>query len=70
MDAVLIKLEDPSPRKRGEHRREGGEEDMALLEVRDLRTWFETDRGLFRAVDGISFDVGRGRTVGLVGDRS
>ena len=40
----------------------------ALLEVRDLRTWFETDRGLFRAVDGISFDVGRGRTVGLVGE--
>ena len=40
----------------------------ALLEVRDLRTWFETDRGVFRAVDGISFDVGRGRTVGLVGE--
>ncbi|MBP8306862.1 MAG: ABC transporter ATP-binding protein [Burkholderiaceae bacterium] len=39
-----------------------------MLEVRDLRTWFETDRGLFRAVDGISFDVGRGRTVGLVGE--
>ena len=42
--------------------------DGPLLEVRDLRTWFETDRGLFRAVDGISFDVGRGRTVGLVGE--
>jgi oligopeptide/dipeptide ABC transporter ATP-binding protein len=39
-----------------------------LLEVRNLRTWFDTDRGLFRAVDGISFDVGRGRTVGLVGE--
>ena len=39
-----------------------------LLEVRNLRTWFETDRGLFKAVDGISFDVGRGRTVGLVGE--
>ena len=39
-----------------------------LLEVRELRTWFETDRGLFRAVDGISFEVGRGRTVGLVGE--
>ncbi|QQS12731.1 MAG: ABC transporter ATP-binding protein [Rhodospirillales bacterium] len=39
-----------------------------LLEVRDLRTHFDTDRGLFRAVDGISFSVGRGRTVGLVGE--
>jgi peptide/nickel transport system ATP-binding protein len=40
----------------------------ALLEVRNLRTHFNTDRGLFRAVDGISFDVARGRTVGLVGE--
>ncbi len=39
-----------------------------LLEVRDLRTHFDTDRGLFRAVDGISFDVPKGRTVGLVGE--
>ncbi len=40
----------------------------ALLEVRNLRTHFNTDRGLFRAVDGISFDVARGSTVGLVGE--
>jgi len=40
----------------------------ALLEVRNLRTHFDTDRGLFRAVDGISFDVPKGRTVGLVGE--
>jgi peptide/nickel transport system ATP-binding protein/oligopeptide transport system ATP-binding protein len=46
----------------------GGDSADALLQVRDLRTWFETDRGLFRAVDGISFSVGRGRTVGLVGE--
>jgi len=39
-----------------------------LLEVRGLRTHFDTDRGLFRAVDGIDFSVGRGRTVGLVGE--
>ena len=39
-----------------------------LLEVRGLKTHFETDRGLFRAVDGISFSVPRGRTIGLVGE--
>ena len=39
-----------------------------LMAVRGLRTWFDTDRGLFRAVDGISFDVGRARSVGLVGE--
>jgi peptide/nickel transport system ATP-binding protein/oligopeptide transport system ATP-binding protein len=39
-----------------------------LLEVRGLKTHFATDRGLFRAVDGISFNVPRGRTSGLVGE--
>ena len=39
-----------------------------LLEVRDLKTGFDTDRGRFRAVDGISFRIERGRTVGLVGE--
>ena len=31
-----------------------------LLDVRGLKTYFHTDRGLFRAVDGIDFSVGRG----------
>ena len=39
-----------------------------VLQVRDLKTYFDTDRGLFKAVDGISFEVGAGRTVGLVGE--
>jgi peptide/nickel transport system ATP-binding protein/oligopeptide transport system ATP-binding protein len=39
-----------------------------LLEVRGLRTLFHTDRGLFRAVDGVDFAIHRGRTVGLVGE--
>jgi oligopeptide/dipeptide ABC transporter ATP-binding protein len=39
-----------------------------LLVVRDLHTTFATDAGLARAVDGVSFTVARGETVGLVGE--
>ncbi len=39
-----------------------------ILEVRDLVTAFDTDAGQVTAVDGVSFNVGRGRTVGIVGE--
>jgi peptide/nickel transport system ATP-binding protein len=39
-----------------------------LLRVRDLVTSFNTDAGALRAVDGVSFEVPQGRTVGLVGE--
>jgi peptide/nickel transport system ATP-binding protein len=39
-----------------------------LLEVEDLRVHFETDDGLVKAVDGISYSVDRGQTLGIVGE--
>ena len=40
----------------------------ALLEVRDLAVSFRTDEGTIRALDGVSFEVPHGKTVGLVGE--
>ena len=41
---------------------------MALLEVRDLHTSFFTDAGEVKAVNGVSFDLDRGKVLGIVGE--
>ncbi|NQU44323.1 ABC transporter ATP-binding protein, partial [bacterium] len=38
-----------------------------LLEIRDLKTYFHLMEGVAKAVDGVSFRVDRGKTLGVVG---
>ncbi|HLY23571.1 MAG TPA: ABC transporter ATP-binding protein [bacterium] len=40
----------------------------ALLSVRNLKTYFYTDEGVVRAVDGLSYDLQRGEVLGVVGE--
>ena len=41
---------------------------MSLLEVKDLKTWFYTDAGIGKAVDGVTFSLDRGKVLGIVGE--
>ncbi len=39
-----------------------------LLDIRGLKTWFNTDDGVVRAVDGVDLHLDRGETLGVVGE--
>ena len=41
---------------------------MAFVEFKDLHTWFDTENGVVKAVNGVSFEIPEGKTVCVVGE--
>src|SRR5256884_3788253 len=60
--------DDAGKRAAPEVKETSGPRTSAMLEVDDLRIHFPTDDGLVKAVDGVSFTLDRGRTLGIVGE--
>jgi len=46
----------------------GADPNAALLDVKDYRVGFKTEHGLARAVDGVTFRLDKGKTLGIVGE--
>ncbi|HNY99096.1 MAG TPA: ATP-binding cassette domain-containing protein, partial [Rectinema sp.] len=42
--------------------------DEVILQVKDLKTYFNVDEGVVKAVDGVSFELHRSETLGIVGE--
>jgi peptide/nickel transport system ATP-binding protein len=63
-----VSLRSPRRRERGAERFADAPLDGPLLDVSDVQTHFRSDRGLVHAVDGVSFSLERGKTIGIVGE--
>ena len=55
-------------KKNGDGHNNNGNNDDRILEVRDLKTYFYTEDGVVKAVDGVDLNVKRGEVLGLVGE--
>ena len=54
--------------KRQEPAAENRNSSESVLRVQNLRVWFDTERGMVRALDGVDLELGHGRTLGVVGE--
>ena len=43
-------------------------EEKVLVEVKDLKKYFKTTKGMLHAVDGVNFQIKKGTTLGVVGE--